>query len=118
MYNTGAKIGYAGVVSSNANVMPEWTYALYQAAEAQDFTKMDEVFKKMAPFSNFIDRLTTTRAHIGINTNTAPMYLPTVKAAMDIIGLKGGEPRLPVTGLTPDEKAELAGILKKLKISG
>jgi dihydrodipicolinate synthase/N-acetylneuraminate lyase len=46
------------------------------------------------------------------------MYLPTVKAAMDIIGLKGGEPRLPVTGLTPDEKAELAGILKKLKISG
>ena len=118
MYNTGAKIGYAGVVSSNANVMPEWTYALYQAAEAQDFTKMDEVFKKMAPFSNFIDRLTTTRAHIGVNTNTAPMYLPTVKAAMDIIGLKGGEPRLPVTGLTPDEKAELAGILKKLKISG
>jgi dihydrodipicolinate synthase/N-acetylneuraminate lyase len=46
------------------------------------------------------------------------MYLPTVKAAMDIIGLNGGEPRLPITGLTANEKTELAGILKKLKISG
>jgi hypothetical protein len=37
---------------------------------------------------------------------------------MDIIGLKGGELRLPITGLTSAEKTELAGILKTLKISG
>jgi dihydrodipicolinate synthase/N-acetylneuraminate lyase len=39
-----------------------------------------------------------------------------MKAAMDIIGLKGGELRLPITGLTNTEKAELAGILKALEI--
>ena len=46
------------------------------------------------------------------------MYLPVVKAAMDIVGLHGGEPRLPVTVLTAEEKTQLAGILKSLKISG
>ena len=117
MYTTGAKIGYAGVVSSNANIMPEWTYALYQAAGEQDFTQMDALMHRMAPFNDFIDRLTTTSANIGAYNNPAPMYLSTVKAAMDIMGLKGGEPRLPITGLTADEKTELAVILKKLKIT-
>ena len=72
---------------------------------------------KDAPFNDFFNRLTATRAHIGVYNNPALMYLPTVKTAMDIIGLKGGEPRLPITGLTRTEKTELAGILKALKIS-
>jgi 4-hydroxy-tetrahydrodipicolinate synthase len=118
MYTWGAKNGYAGVVSSNANLMPEWTYSLYLAAKAHDFAEMDALMKKMAPFNDFFNRLTATMAHIGVYNNPALMYLPTVKAAMDIIGLKGGELRLPITGLTNTEKAELAGILKALKISG
>jgi 4-hydroxy-tetrahydrodipicolinate synthase len=117
MYTWGSKHGYAGVVSSNANLMPEWTYALYQAAEAHDFAQMDTLMKKMAPFNDFFNSLTATRAHIGVHNNPALMFLPTVKAAMDIIGLKGGELRLPITGLTPEEKTELAGIIKKLKIT-
>jgi 4-hydroxy-tetrahydrodipicolinate synthase len=109
-------IGCAGVVSSYANFIPDWTYSLYQAAEACDFTKMDKTLKKMSLLTDFVGRLTATRPGIGVDT-PVPMYLPVVKAAMDIIELKGSEPRLPITGLTKDEKTELTGILKTLKIT-
>jgi len=44
------------------------------------------------------------------------MFIGVVKAAMDIVGLRGGEVRLPLVGLNKQEKAELATILKPLKI--
>ena len=116
MYTCSAIIGCAGVVSSYANFIPDWSYSLYQAAEARDFNKMDTVFKKMSLLVDFVAKVTNTRPNIGVNA-PAPMYLPVVKAAMDIVGLKGGELRLPITGLTNEEKTELAGILKTLKIS-
>jgi 4-hydroxy-tetrahydrodipicolinate synthase len=115
MYVNTALIGCAGVVSSYANFIPEWTYALYQAAEAHNFAKMDELMKKKLLLIDFVGRITATRPGIGVGT-PPQMYLPVVKAAMDIVGLKGTEPRLPLTGLTKDEKTELAGILKTLKI--
>jgi 4-hydroxy-tetrahydrodipicolinate synthase len=115
-YAYDAIIGCAGVVSSYANFIPDWTYSLYQAAEARDFAKMDKILKKMSLLTDFVGRLTATRPGIGVDT-PVPMYLPVVKAAIDIIGLKGSEPRLPITGLTAVEKTELAGILKTLKIT-
>jgi dihydrodipicolinate synthase/N-acetylneuraminate lyase len=104
------------VVSSYANFIPDWTYSLYQAAEVRDFNKMDVIFKKMSLLVDFVAKVTNTRPNIGVNA-PAPMYLPVVKAAMDIVGLHGSLPRLPITGLTNEEKTELAGILKALKIS-
>ena len=117
MYTNSAIIGCAGVVSSYANFIPDWTYSLYQAAETRDFTKMDATFEKMSPLVDFVAKMTCTTPGIGVS-NPPPMYLPAVKAAMDIVGLKGGQPRLPLTGLTPAQKHELAEILKTLKISG
>ena len=116
MYTNSAIIGCAGVVSSYANFIPDWTYSLYQAAAACDFNKMDTIFKQMSPLVNFVAKVTNTTPGIGVS-NPPPMYLPVVKAAIDIVGLQGGQPRLPLTGLTTAEKHELAGILKSLKIS-
>jgi 4-hydroxy-tetrahydrodipicolinate synthase len=117
MYTNSAIIGCAGVVSSYANFVPDWTYSLYQAGEARDFNKMDAIFKKMSPLVDFVAKVTGTTPGIGVS-NPPPMYLPVVKTVMDIVGLKGGQPRLPLTGLTAAQKYELADILKKLKISG
>jgi dihydrodipicolinate synthase/N-acetylneuraminate lyase len=78
---------------------------------------MDATFEKMSPLVDFVAKMTCTTPGIGVS-NPPPMYLPAVKAAMDIVGLKGGQPRLPLTGLTPAQKHELAEILKTLKISG
>jgi len=51
-----------------------------------------------------------------VETNGVPTFISVVKAAMDIIGLRGGEVRLPLVGLNQDEKAELGKILKDLNI--
>lgn len=116
MYTYAAVYGCAGVVSSTANLFPEWTYSLYQAAEKHDFAQLDARFKQMSLYNDFVARLTASKPHIGAFDNAAPMYLPVIKTAMEIAGLKGGEPRLPITGLTREEKAELAVILKTLQI--
>jgi 4-hydroxy-tetrahydrodipicolinate synthase len=115
-YSYEAIFGCAGFVTSGANFMPDWSYSIYQTTEARDFTKVDQLLNNMALYREFFDRITSKRPHIGIGDNTAPMYLSIVKYAMDMVGLRGGEVRLPITGLTTEEKVELEIVLKKLKI--
>jgi len=115
-YSYEAMFGCAGFVTSGANFMPDWSYSIYQIAEARDFAKVDQLLNNMALYREFFDRITTKRPHIGIGNNAAPMYLSIVKHAMDMVGLRGGEVRLPITGLTTEEKVELEIVLKKLNI--
>jgi dihydrodipicolinate synthase/N-acetylneuraminate lyase len=115
-YSYEAIFGCAGFVTSGANFMPDWSYSIYQIAEARDFAKVDQLLNNMALYREFFDRITTKRPHIGIGNNAAPMYLSIVKHAMDMVGLRGGEVRLPITGLTTEEKVELEIVLKKLNI--
>jgi dihydrodipicolinate synthase/N-acetylneuraminate lyase len=70
----------------------------------------------MFVYREFFNKITTKRPHIGVGDNFPPMYLSIVKSAMNMVGLHGGEVRLPITGLTIEEKIELADILKTLKI--
>ncbi|MBA7545524.1 hypothetical protein ES705_37893 [subsurface metagenome] len=42
------------------------------------------------------------------------MIYAAMKASMDIVGLRGGEVRLPLVGLNEEEKAELRDILKTM----
>jgi 4-hydroxy-tetrahydrodipicolinate synthase len=116
MYSYEAIYGCAGLVSSGANFMPAWSYSIYQAAEARDFTKVDNLLDAMFVYREFFNKITTKRPHIGVGDNFPPMYLSIVKSAMNMVGLHGGEVRLPITGLTIEEKIELADILKTLKI--
>jgi dihydrodipicolinate synthase/N-acetylneuraminate lyase len=51
-----------------------------------------------------------------ISGGGSSMQFAIVKAAMDLIGLVGGEPRLPLTPITDAEKEELRGVLKKLNL--
>jgi len=44
------------------------------------------------------------------------MYVSVVKAAMDVVGLRGGEIRLPLVGLNEEEKAEFRDVLRAMKI--
>jgi len=45
------------------------------------------------------------------------MRFAVIKAAMDIVGLRGGEVRLPLVGLTDKEKTELKEILVKMNLA-
>jgi len=115
MFGYEAPYGCPGLVSSNANAFPLWSYAVYQEAMAKNFAAMDEMISKLNPFNEFIGKVSARRPHSGL-TGGPPIFISVVKAAMDLMGLRGGEVRLPLIGITPEEKNELATIINKLSI--
>lgn len=130
IYPFVAPFGCPGFVSFVANFAPELSYSMYEAAVARDFTKVDEigetfspfykdpeVVRCMAPGSSFMARIS---AHHGPSTGLqggASMQFAAMKAAMDIVGLRGGEVRLPLVGITEEERSELEGILRTMELA-
>jgi len=118
LFSFQAVYGCPGFISARANFMPDLSYSIYKAAAARDFDKVAELVDSLAPFSSFSGKVV---ANHGPDTHTgAPgetyMGVAVVKAAMDIVGLRGGEVRLPLLGLTGEEKAELRDVLRTMKV--
>jgi 4-hydroxy-tetrahydrodipicolinate synthase len=78
-------VGAAGVVSVVANVAPKETAAMCAAALAGDFKKARRLHRALFPLVKALF----------VETNPIP-----VKAALEMMGLCGGAPRLPLTALT------------------
>lgn len=129
MFPYVAPTGCPGFTSWLANFAPELAYSMYEAAMARDFDKVAELANHLSPFfrepemvrclpsgSNFLNKVTANHWQSAGVSGGAPMQFAVVKAAMDIAGLRGGEVRLPMVGLTKEEKDELAGILRNSKI--
>jgi 4-hydroxy-tetrahydrodipicolinate synthase len=108
-----------GFVSSTANFAPNLSYSIYEAALQKDICKLAEAVKKISPFLDFRKKV---NANHGPDTSASPvssgdhMYLSVVKAAMDMVGLRGGNVRLPMVNMNNDEKEELRSILKNMKL--
>ena len=118
LFSFQAVYGCAGFISARANFMPDLSYSLYKAAAARDFDKVAELVDSLAPLASFADKVV---ANHGPDTHTgAPgetyMGLAVMKASMDIVGLRGGEVRLPLVGLSEEEKAELRDVLRTMKV--
>ena len=129
MFPFWAPYGCAGIVSSMSNFLPDHASAMYEAAAARDFDKVFEVWRSISPFYKIpavVSALTSSPSFTAkITQNHGPAtgvnggpitYIGVYKAAMDLMGLHGGEVRLPLTGINEEEKKELAGILKKMKV--
>jgi len=124
-----APFGCPGFVSFVANFAPELSYSMYEAAIARDFDKVTEIADSLSPFfkdpeivscmppgSSFTAKMSASH---GPSTGLRPgasMQFAEMKAAMDMLGLRGGEVRLPLVGINEEEKAELHGILKAMKL--
>ncbi len=93
-------VGAKGVVSVAANVAPKETAELCRRALAGDFKKARALHLRMFPL---VKRLF-------VETNPIP-----VKAALELMGLCGGAPRLP---LTPLEAKNRPALLRALKAFG
>ena len=48
------------------------------------------------------------------NAVVGSMGIPGVKAGLDIIGMRGGEPRAPLTALSGVEKGKIVQLLEEL----
>jgi 4-hydroxy-tetrahydrodipicolinate synthase len=93
-------LGATGTISVSANVEPERTVALVEAARSGEFAEAREIHEELAPL---------VRALFS-ETNPVP-----VKAAMEIRGYGPAHLRSPLTRLSEANHAELAGILEELQ---
>jgi len=116
VFSFEALYGCPGFITSFANYAPELSYSVYEAAMARDFNKLTGIVNSIAPHFEFIGKVTANHGPGTGVTGNAVMYISVVKAAMDILGLRGGELSLPLVGLNEEEKTELGSILRAMKL--
>jgi len=121
MFSFEAPHSCPGFVTFIANFAPELSYSIYEAAVARGFNKVTELVDSLAPFYSFISKAVENHGpHTGVpgagGISSGYMFIGVVKVAMDIVGLRGGEVRLPLVGLNKEEKTELGSILRAMKI--
>jgi 4-hydroxy-2-oxoglutarate aldolase len=97
----GLSIGCAGGVLALANVAPESCVKIFNLVKQAQFEEAKKLQLKMLPVNNAV---------------TATYGVPGLKAAMDMLGYYGGEPRLPLLPASDKEKSEIKQILQKAEL--
>ena len=75
--------------------------------------------KKQWPLWRLLLKLNSKRESVSIIPEclrTNKLYLSVGKATMELVGLSGGPPRLPLEDLTDEEKQELKEVLKEMGV--
>ncbi len=110
---------YRGFVNFIGNFAPSSSYAVYEAVEEGNFKKALESLRKQLPVWNLLPKFNKKRESISIIPECLRsnyMYMGVGKAAMDLVGLRGGPVRLPMEELTDEEKQELKEALKEMGV--
>jgi 4-hydroxy-2-oxoglutarate aldolase len=94
----GLALGCAGGVLALANVAPEICVKIYDYVKQGDYKAAKHLQLKMIPVNQAV---------------TATYGVPGLKAAMDMLGYFGGEPRPPLLPSSEKEKSEIREILIK-----
>ena len=117
MFSFETLYGCPGFISTEANSIPDLAYSLYEAASVRNFDKVTEIINSYQPYYDFLERVVENHGpHTGLLGANSNMFIALDKAAMDIIGLRGGDVRLPLVGLTEKERAELRDVLKTMNV--
>ena len=91
-------LGCVGGVLALANVAPQICVRIYQLVQEGKFEEAKKLQLKMIPVNNAV---------------TAVYGVPGLKAALDMLGYYGGEPRLPLLPASDKERLEIKEILLK-----
>ena len=94
----GLTLGCVGGVLALANIAPEHCVEIFKLVKAGDFEAARDLQLKMLPVNQAV---------------TAVYGVPGLKAAMDMLGYFGGDPRLPLPPSSERERSEIEAILKK-----
>ncbi len=115
--------GADGFATPFGNFFPEYPLQFSEAAKNFDIPKMKELLAMMQPYYDFVGRCSAKRPDTGIMVKPGGsiygegnVRFGVLKEAMNLMGLDGGYMRLPLMGLEDDEREELKGILKDLKL--
>lgn len=108
-------LGVRGYISGYANFMPERSLEILDAGLSGDYARLKRLIESLAPYEDFIARMSEK---YGPSTTILPypyigsyMFFGVMKASMDIIGLHGGQMRLPLLNIDEEDKAKLAKII-------
>ncbi|MCH8811374.1 MAG: dihydrodipicolinate synthase family protein [Gemmatimonadetes bacterium] len=93
----GLEVGAVGGVLAVANLVPGPAAAIHAAHRAGDSAEAGRMQELVAP------------VHVEI---VAAMGVPGVKAGLDVLGLRGGDPRLPLRPLPDRERDKVADVLR------
>ena len=110
---------YKGFATFLANFAPSFSYEVYEAVQEENFKKAYEALKKQLPLWELLPKFMSRRQSISIIPEclrTNYMYMGIGKAAMDLVGLRGGPLRLPMEDLADEEKQELKRVLKEMGV--
>lgn len=94
----GLALGCNGGVLALANIAPEICVKIHEAVKSGDYETAKQLQLKMIPVNQAV---------------TATYGVPGLKAAMDMLGYFGGDPRLPLMPSSEKEKSEIREILIK-----
>ncbi len=95
---SGLTLGCSGGVCALANVAPQECVQIFDQVKAGDLEAARQLQLKMIPVNQAV---------------TAVYGVPGLKAAMDMLGYFGGEPRPPLLPPSGQERSEIETILKK-----
>jgi 4-hydroxy-2-oxoglutarate aldolase len=95
---SGLTLGCVGGISALANVAPEACVKIFDLVKAGDLDAARELQLKMIPVNQAV---------------TVVYGVPGLKAALDMRGYFGGDPRLPLLPSSEQERSEMEAILKK-----
>jgi 4-hydroxy-tetrahydrodipicolinate synthase len=110
-----AALGCPGFVTWTANLAPELSLALLEAADACDFQRVREIISRTGRLYEFATVCAQNRGRdpwVLPGFTAGHIYVGILKAALEIVGLAGGPVRGPGDDLTGEEKRALRGILK------
>jgi len=94
-------IGCSGGIVALANVAPENCVEIFELVKETKFEKAKELQLRMIPVNK---------------TVTSTYGISGLKAAMDMLGYFGGDPRLPLLPLSEVEKSEIKEILDRAEL--
>lgn len=115
-----AALGCPGFVSWTANVAPELSIGLLEAADASDFQRVREIIARTGRLYEFTGVCARRRGRdpwLLPGYTAGHIYVGILKAALEIVGLAGGPVLGPGDDLTADERAELKILLQEIGLA-
>jgi 4-hydroxy-2-oxoglutarate aldolase len=97
----GLSIGCTGGILALSNVAPAQCVRIYDHVRQGNFEAARQLQLRMLALNNAV---------------TATYGVPGLKAAMDMLGYFGGQPRLPLLPASEQERSEIREILKKAEL--
>jgi 4-hydroxy-2-oxoglutarate aldolase len=91
-------MGARGAILAVACAAPRASVDLYTAVEQGDHARARELQNRLAPLSHIV---------------TAGLGVAGLKAAMELAGFRGGEPRAPLAPVSPSEREKIESIMRE-----